>query len=140
MTVHTVTREQFNEWAAANRNNPESDASDDAGLLDWDETDDDAFAQMTTYLVGIQNVNDERGIVIADDFVTFTIPALDSARLVYDLVMDDYNNADDRSTDLPDSPWVIYQLSGDEAVDECGSHPIIAIDLLMELMKSLGVE
>ena len=132
---HMISREAVNNHARLNRENERSDFAEDACLVDYDDDSDEPFIQLVTYLNGIRVVNDENGIIVNDDSVTFSTAGLDAAALVYNRVMDDYNGSDGRSIRDADSPWVVYNLAdSDETVDECGSHPLIAIDLLREII------
>lgn len=148
--THIITRMTFNAYAAANRNNPNSVFNDDLGHIDYDgleEDDQDAFDDMIIKLIWADT---QPRFTVTDDSIMFTIENLDAAYAVTEAVIRDYDDAtlippegdtrtmnEVRRDKRPDSPWVVYDLGGDDCVDECGGLPQIAMDMIREYLASL---
>lgn len=132
MTIHTVTRDAFNAWARTN-----AEILRDNNWIQFDpdpEVFDDAFDNLRMFLeCCTEPFNDmmiENGLRLEPDCVTFDSDKLDAIETVSALVQSDYECENDRNTNMPDSPWVIYKLGGDDDVDYNGTYIDSAIMLL----------
>ena len=139
MTVHTITRAAFNEWYSKNA---ETLRTNDWIQFDVDsEVYDDAFDALTSNLTSCTELFSammgENGLHVTDDSVTFDPDGLGVIETVSSRVASDYEQSLDDGTSKtndPESPWVVYGLSGDDDVDYNGSYIDTGIMLLRVLV------
>ena len=132
MTIHIVDRAPFNAWAAKHR-----DVLRDNDWIAFDpdpEVYDDAFDALLSYASSCTELFDgmmrENGLRVLPHGIMFDDEKLSVIENVAALVASDYERENGRNTEMPDSPWVLYGLGGDDSVDYCGSYIDTAIMLL----------
>lgn len=138
MTIYAVTREQFNEWYATHadvlRNHAYIQFEHDPNISD------DAFDALTDFFTNctasFTDMMTANGLTITSDAVTFDSDRIDTILEAAALVQTDYEGENGRNTTMPDSPWVIYGLSGDDDVDYNGSY-IDTATMLLHLFAGL---